>query len=528
VVGNSDIAKVIEENRDSLTKPGVLAVRPGYKMVGGWLTRKPAIVVTVETKTDDVPPEDRLPDGIAGYAVDVRQASALKTLQVTDPERYAQAVAATGPQAELPQLTGEMAVTAQGLLEAMPAMVEVAAAKPQLDYIPPEGASLAPVEDDITLTCHASPDVGWPTLRSFLGATKGTLTVGLYDFTSAHILSAVQTDLAGKSLRLVLDHPPRNPTADQSDEDTVVALTGSIGDGLAVAWALERNDGLADAWIFPNAYHIKVAVRDHEAVWLSSGNWNNSNQPDIEPLTNPGDRSSARSFDRDWHVIIEHPNLAATYEAFLRNDFDVAADHQAAPVAPAVLAAEALALEALAIEMVEPEAFAALGFTEFFAAETFSGPMRLRPLLTPDAGAYAPAIRELLLSAEHTLYMQTQYVHPSSDVTLTGLIAALIDRQRAGVDVRLIMSQWETAEYLELLQSAGVDLATVRIQRGVHNKGIVVDSKVVVVSSQNWSGDGVARNRDAGLLIDDAEVAKYYERIFMHDWTNLAIQQVLE
>jgi hypothetical protein len=361
-------------------------------------------------------------------------------------------------------------------------------------------------------------------LATFLEGTKNSLTVGLYDFTSAHVLSTVQRALAGKSLELVLDHPPRNPTADQSDEETVASL-GSIGNGFALAWALERNDRMADAWIFPNAYHIKVAVRDHEAVWLSSGNWNNSNQPDIDPLTRPDDGPSATSFDRDWHVIVEHPSLAAVFEAYLRNDFEVAKGHQAAPVAPDV---EPLDAEALAVEEPGADEFAALGFERFFAPQQFKGTMRLRPLLTPDPGAYASVVRDLILSAERSLYMQTQYIHPSSDPNLTGLIEALVDKQHAGVDVRLIMSQWEIAEYLELLQTAGVDLATVRIQRGVHNKGIVVDSKFALVSSQNWSGDGVSRNRDAGLLIDDSGVAQYYEQIFMHDWTNLAVQKAIE
>ena len=35
---------------------------------------------------------------------------------------------------------------------------------------------------------------------------------------------------------------------------------------------------------FASAYHIKVAVRDHAAFWLSSGNWQSSNQPAIDPL----------------------------------------------------------------------------------------------------------------------------------------------------------------------------------------------------------------------------------------------------
>jgi len=182
----------------------------------------------------------------------------------------------------------------------------------------------------------------------------------------------------------------------------------------------------------------------------------------------------------------------------------------------------------LALQEAELEGFAALSFAEFFASKEVAGTMKLRPLLTPDPDVYASAITELLLSANHSLYMQTQYIHPSIDANLTRLVNALIDRQRAGVDVRIIMSQWETAAYLEQLQAAGIDLTTVRIQHGVHNKGIVIDSEVVLISSQNWSGDGVSRNRDAGLLVYDEDVAQYYERIFIHDWTNLAIQQAME
>jgi hypothetical protein len=32
----------------------------------------------------------------------------------------------------------------------------------------------------------------------------------------------------------------------------------------------------------------------------------------------------------------------------------------------------------------------------------------------------------------------------------------------------------------------------------------------------------VTRNRDASLLIDDAEAAEYFEKIFLHDWEYLA------
>ena len=43
-----------------------------------------------------------------------------------------------------------------------------------------------------------------------------------------------------------------------------------------------------------------------------------------------------------------------------------------------------------------------------------------------------------------------------------------------------------------------------------------------MVSSANWSGDGVLRNRDAGLIIQDKEIAGYYQDVFLADWENRA------
>jgi phosphatidylserine/phosphatidylglycerophosphate/cardiolipin synthase-like enzyme len=157
--------------------------------------------------------------------------------------------------------------------------------------------------------------------------------------------------------------------------------------------------------------------------------------------------------------------------------------------------------------------------------------MRIRPLLTPDAGIYSSAVLDLVRSAKQSLYIQTQYAHPSSrpeDQAFTDLLEAVAERQSAGVDVRIIFSQWETTPYLEKLQAAGFDLAQVRIQRGVHNKGIVRDGKAVLISSQNWSADGVLRNRDAGVIIEHRGIARYFQQIFSHDWTNLARQTALE
>ena len=523
----SGLNTIISEHLAELSKPGVLSVRPGYKMTNGWLTNTPAIVVTVAEKKSQLPAGDPVPPEVGGVATDVRQASPEKRKELEDPEDYAQEYRLTPDQGSVPHFTDEQALAGPqpgrhpaALASAHAQLAAATAKKPQVDYSGPDGVTLDPVEAQATIHLSASPDTGWPTLKDFLAATTQSLTVGLYDFTSAHVLSAVEGDLAGKQFSLVLDHPPKNPTADQTDPETVTELSKTLADEFTQAWALTRTDKDATAWIFPTAYHIKVAVRDRAAFWLSSGNWNNSNQPDIDPVTEPGDASEARHRDRDWHVVVEQPQLAGVFEDFIKHDLTVAASHNQ----PADQAGTPLP--------PPPEGSTKTpAFATFFPPRTVTGAVRITPLLTPDPGVYTTAVKALIGSATQTLYMQFQYIElpRQTDTTSQGfvdLVQAVIDRQTAGVDVKIIMSEFETAGYLEQLQALGLDVVSnVKIQNNVHNKGIVADGQRVLVSSQNWSTDGTLYNRDAGLIIEHPDAAQYFQQIFLHDWDHLATQK---
>ena len=517
---------VITRHLAELRKPGVLSVRPGYQAAGGWLTQKPAIVATVDKKTDDSAPGDRLPETVAGYAVDVRQAGPMQRLRASDPALYA-AVYANAPEDLLPPVFAfERDMTGQSLR----AVNDTAAAaraptKKQIPYTAPVGASLEPITDTFTITCHVSPDAGWLELEPFLSGVKTRLTVGMYDFTSAHILATVTKSLTSKqTLSLVLDHPPKDRTADQTDDQTHSSLLAALAARLNFAWALEDKDPQVSAWIYPSAYHIKVAVRDGTAMWLSSGNWNNSNQPAIDPITDPaGAAGILTTSDRDWHVIVEHAGLSGLFEEFLQNDLRVAAANQS-PTPQTAGSPQALGATGAPTEaVVSPTA------QQFFAPKTITASMRIQPVLTPDN--YPQVMLNLINSAAKSLYLQVPYITPSDQpegAVLSGLIAAIATKIRAGLDVRIIMSSFETLGTLEQLQAAGIDNALVRIQNNLHTKGIIVDSAVVAVGSQNWSPPGVSTNRDATLVIFNEAAAEYWQSIFLYDWVNMATQHAAD
>jgi phosphatidylserine/phosphatidylglycerophosphate/cardiolipin synthase-like enzyme len=348
----------------------------------------------------------------------------------------------------------------------------------------------------------------------------------LYDFTSKHILDHVTSVFfAGQEFTLTLDNPTLNPTADQSDPDTMKALSSGIGNSFRAAWALVRQNKDIAQWIYPTAYHIKVAVRDGESVWLSSGNWNNSNQPDMDPIDNPQstDQQTARKSDRDWHVIVDDTRVSTIYEAYLKHDYAVASA-LAPATGPGILGLQAV--EQMPAEF-EVEAKAAW---QFFKPLQITEMATITPLLTPDPGVYKVAMLDLINSANEKLYIQLQYIHPSDaakDQGLTELIDAVAAKIEKKVDVRIIVSQWQLSHgWLEKLQTAGIDLSCVKVQNGVHNKGFVIDSNKVALGSENWSGDGVLRNRDASVIIENNSAATYFEQIFLHDWNYVAQKKV--
>jgi phosphatidylserine/phosphatidylglycerophosphate/cardiolipin synthase-like enzyme len=513
-----DINTVITDHLPELRKPGALSVRPGFEVKDHWLTGRPAVVVTVEKKAPDsqLAPADRLPEAVGGIPVDVHQATDLEASRLKDPGAFVAHALTLAPETRPAALPMERKL--DGTPVTTTTLGKVAhSAKPEIGYTPAPGVALEPLTGQFTIQCMVSPDQSWPHLETFLGATTTSLTVGMYDFTSAHILKAVGTSLAGKQLKLVLDNPPRNPSADQVDAETAKELASAIGHGLHFAWALDNHDVLAKAWIYPSAYHIKVAVRDGKSVWLSSGNWNNSNQPAIDPAANPHDATQtneARGRDRDWHVIIDHPGVAHMFEAYLTHDLDIAT-----PQSDPVPKAPAAAPKPGAPTNLTPN------FGQFFPAQGFTDQMTVTPLLTPDPGLYVAAVTELVKSAQHTLYLQYQYVEPNvkAPQAFQDLIAAVVARHTAGVDVKIIASEFQKRAHLELLQGMGFDVVTrFKIQNNVHNKGIVVDTKKVLVSSQNWSSAGVLDNRDAGVIVECGPVAAYFEKIFLHDWNTLS------
>ena len=512
---------MIFSNAVALTLPGILSVRPGLHFGADGFTNERVVVVKATPNTvADL--RGKLPQAYGDVLVEVRPADPLERLRARNGTTYLQ-VAAARHELRAPVFDDALYLDGSGTTvdDATVAAATLGAqvAKRQIDYLPPAGASLEARTETLTMVLHVSPDAGWTELSKFLTTNTGDLVVGMHDFTSAHVYQALESAIEGSKLTLTLDRPAPPPGGDQSGEEVRQTLTRKLGRRFQGAWALTNADPKAPVWVYPNAYHVKVAVRDDDTFWLSTGNWNNSNQPRID-VTNVAEAGKiASTGSRDWHVIVTNKTLADTFRSYLTHDHAVASAEEAKAAASAAPGATTTVLPPVATD-----AFT-IGHApkQFFAAKTVTVKARVQPLWTPDN--YQPLVKALVESATRSFYMQTQYIHPSGkagDQDFDALIAAVNRLIAAGVDVRLITSAYQTDDWMEKLVMKGIPSAVMRRQPGVHNNGIVVDHESVMIASQNWSADGVLRNRDAGLIIHDPTVAGYFEQVFLHDWEHLA------
>ena len=159
----------------------------------------------------------------------------------------------------------------------------------------------------------------------------------MYQFTAPHIFKAIENAVtpAQRKFELILHPVPEKPAK------TGVKANDLDEAGAGDRSARRRNEGAVRADLghaasrrpirtacFASAYHIKVAVRDGAAFWLSSGNWQSSNQPDVHPFVDnpkPLPAGFQRKYNRDYHAIIKNEKLASIYEFYIKRDFELSA-----------------------------------------------------------------------------------------------------------------------------------------------------------------------------------------------------------
>jgi phosphatidylserine/phosphatidylglycerophosphate/cardiolipin synthase-like enzyme len=135
-----------------------------------------------------------------------------------------------------------------------------------------------------------------------------------------------------------------------------------------------------------------------------------------------------------------------------------------------------------------------------------------------------PVLLDLIENATETLDLYAEVVRDGE------VVAALIEAEDRGVDVRLIVSpdsEDDDHGRLEraLLLQAG---AEVRLARGlyIHAKMILADKEMLYVGSQNLTATSLDDNREIGLLIADPHAIARVDSVFESDLATAIPEEV--
>jgi len=107
--------------------------------------------------------------------------------------------------------------------------------------------------------------------------------------------------------------------------------------------------------------------------------------------------------------------------------------------------------------------------------------------------------------------------------TLPSLAAAAINAHKRGVVVRVVEDYEQgKADYsvTEQLVDGGVNVVLDEQSGLMHNKFMVIDDKVVLTGSYNWTRAATSRNRENFLVIAQDRIVQAYKENFEEIWRN--------
>jgi cardiolipin synthase len=349
---------------------------------------------------------------------------------------------------------------------------------------------------NVSITTFVSPDCSTDIFSYAVNQTTDELLLNVYEFSSPLIANDLITAHAREvDIKIIIEGGPVGGISPEGNE----AIRKLTEGGIPVSIMESRKDEPA-----PYRYdHAKYMVIDNRAVLLTSENFKYSGFPP------PG-----MSGNRGWGVYLEDPELAEYFSRIFLNDY------------------RGKSIASYEGSAGNPEPAPSKKYSGEFTPGYFNG-ATVQPVIAPDTSYQ---ITDLINSAEQSIEIEQAYITNETPNSLNPYLSAAINASRRGVQVKVLLdSYWyniedekDNDEMVALINRIGAsehiplearcaDLSSTEIDK-IHNKGVIVDDRYVLVSSINWNSNSPNFNREAGVIIDHPGVARYFLNVFEDDW----------
>lgn len=144
--------------------------------------------------------------------------------------------------------------------------------------------------------------------------------------------------------------------------------------------------------------------------------------------------------------------------------------------------------------------------------------------------AYYDYLHKAILSAKKNIYAAIFIVDPrvSQDVNLKvrNIFSALHAVKIKGVDVRVIIGTSDAEDiYLanfvakKYFEHLGIIAKSYKSEKdSLHSKFVIIDEKVSIIGSPNWSDGGFGRHIEDSVCIQSNPINKYLKSRFLKIW----------
>ena len=145
----------------------------------------------------------------------------------------------------------------------------------------------------------------------------------------------------------------------------------------------------------------------------------------------------------------------------------------------------------------------------------------VRPVVNRE---YLPAVLELINAATNSIEFVQLEMH--DDRAVQAIEAALAAAVKRGVRVRGLLDDGVdfNAAAVERLLALGAEAKLDTPVKMTHSKLVIVDGRIVLLGSTNWTGNSMGNNNESNVRLDDPVLAAYFGRYSAALWADSAAE----
>ncbi len=371
------------------------------------------------------------------------------------------------------------------------------------------------------VTVFTSPDSSFSEIANAIDNAQESIYLNVYLFHNFylmnHIIDAIER---GVEVEIMLEGDPVNGIAD--DERYIANQT--IATGGEVRFMMNDKDrGIHDRYAFN---HAKYAIIDNEKTIVMSENWKNTGVPTNNTFGNRG-----------WGVIINNPDVTNYFSAVFFEDWKPTSKDSFPFTSDDPIYGNKYGSPPL--DFVPNRTIPTGNYSHPFDSEVIYGEFDVSPVLAPDTSLMqTKSIIGMIKGAKKSVYVEQLYIHKDwssyADLKPNHFLEAAINASRRGCEVKILLNptysferNHATIDYVRGIaanEGLNLDVKFIDIEstglNKTHNKGVIVDCSKVLISSINWNEHSPTNNREAGLIIENEDVAGFYTDVFLYDWYN--------